>query len=823
MSAGPETPMVGRQRELEILLAAFEAGRIGHPRVIMVRGEEGIGKTTLLGEFRRRVTGGNSDPPTVLEGGHIGPPTVLAVGQCIDDGEIGTPFTPIRRMLRDLYRGVGDSVFRSAIGSPAAAAWLGTLLPVLAEPVPAVEPVSDAAITDAIETLLEELSLTHHLVLLMEDIHWSDAATLRLLRTLAGTLRGRHMTIVMTYRTHHLDRSHPLGPVLAELARNSAVTGFALERLSEGEATALVHHLAPTVEETECAVIVARSQGVPFFVEELTAARGAELPDTLRAVILARYHRLSLPCRETIDLLSVGGVEVDHSVVRAAYPGDDHELDLALREAVSANVIVIAGSRYAFRHGLIQQAIQADLLPSVRSQLHRAYAVGAQAQVDAGDLSAAHSASEHWLAAGEQTRAFDAAITARIHARDSSSPVTAALLGERLLDLWPQVPDAAARVGVGRRELAAEVTEHWSDIGQHDRAVTVAQAALAQPPDGDSAASSGHLHLALTRPLFYTGRRTEGSSEARAAMNALSASNEPQAKALLSRAQATAHFQGVTSGDVNPTDSAAITAMLEVARSSQDPDSVAFCRLIAAWIDKYRGDFTAALDSTRDVLSTSGISHIRHLNGRLMELDLLNCLRRFDETVSVGQSALGEAIAQGRGPTHGSHLATKVASALLASGRPGEALPLIEKATRRLPGSPMLKLITVRTLVGYHSWNDDPASAAAVRGPAHLVRSVCAQDPEELVAWAITDVEAALLEVACTPDTSRQLELCEQALATASVLVTDIVWKWVGLRRELLFPAAWAVSEASRRGSARPLSRSLSTRANPLARPTGQS
>src|SRR5690606_14262635 len=132
---------------------------------------------------------------------------------------IGAPFTPVRRLLHDLYLAVGDEAFRGAAGTATVVATLGMLLPELQDGAAAPPPTGADYVAEAVERMVENLSQEHHLVLVLEDLHWADTATLSLLKTLAVTLRGARVLLVATYRSDDVGRGHPLRDVLAELDR----------------------------------------------------------------------------------------------------------------------------------------------------------------------------------------------------------------------------------------------------------------------------------------------------------------------------------------------------------------------------------------------------------------------------------------------------------------------------------------------------------------------------------------------------------------------------------------------------------------------------
>ena len=347
-------------------------------------------------------------PPGVL-------PRVIAVGQCVDLGAIGAPFIPIRRLLRDLHDGIGDEVFRAAAGGPAVVATLARLMPKLTDAGGAGPGASsDEYVAEAIEHVIEALSANHHLVLLIEDLHWADSASVALLQNLARTLRGSHLTIIMTVRNGEVGRRNPLREALVEMDRNRSLVTIDVPRLSPEEATQQARAIVgDSLDSEHVATLAKRSDGVPFFVEELVQVASEDLPATLREVTMVRVDRLSEPARGVVRLAAVGGIEVPSSVLDEVWRGGADELAAAIREAVEADVLVPRGSRYTFRHALIREAVYADLVPTEAAAIHRRYAELLQSRLDAGEVELAALASEHWLATHDSGKAFDATAIAR--------------------------------------------------------------------------------------------------------------------------------------------------------------------------------------------------------------------------------------------------------------------------------------------------------------------------------------------------------------------------------------------------------------------------
>lgn len=331
--------MIGRDADLQWLRGLLDAVRAGTPATAVVGGEAGIGKSRLLGEFTSS----------------LGPDVRLVRGQCVDLGDVAAPYAPVKGALRQLVAQVGAERVLEAVGPGRAA--LVALLPELA--------ASDASTTgeivitpggagsgqlhEAVAVLLETLSRDEPIVLVIEDLHWVDAASLSLLRFLLRSLGSSRLLVLLTYRTDDVTRGHPLRGFLTEAERDRWVERRELRRLTEAEVRAMVSTLIVDESPSDRVLetVFRRSDGVPFFVEELVGIDGCRdegfVPDTLRDLLLARYERLPDEAQELLRLLSTGGVRVSHSLLAAVHRGSEEELDAAARRCVHFGVLSIDG------------------------------------------------------------------------------------------------------------------------------------------------------------------------------------------------------------------------------------------------------------------------------------------------------------------------------------------------------------------------------------------------------------------------------------------------------------------------------------------------
>lgn len=723
MPALASTPrMVGRRAELETLLEAFDEGRDGRPRTVVVRGEAGIGKTRLVQEFLAEAS--------VRRDGSV--PLVVAVGQCVDLGPIGAPFGPVRRVLRDLHAAVGTESLRAAAGSPAVIASLAALVPGIADDTPGDDPA--AAFAEAIEVVLEQLSRDRHVVVVIEDLQWADASTLVLLKTLASTLRGRHLTIVATYRSDDIDRFHPLRPVLAELDRTRTIVRVEIGPLTGEEVAEQVAQLTASGPR-DTAALAERSGGIPFLVEELVDLGDRGLPDTLRELVLARYARLGDEAQETVRAMAAGGMHADHDVLVAVSSLDDHALDLALREAIDARVILADGAGYAFRHALTQEAVHGEMLPSERVRVHRRYA-DYLSERRAGSPDAVSAIAEHWLAARDLTAAFDATVAALAHSQAGFSPATSAKLAERLTELWDQVPDATARAGKTLPQLHLEAAQAWHDLGDSERALRSANEGLAVCPD-DPLTRAGLLRQRFVE-VFNTEHR-DRRDDLLTAIGLLEDSDDPRARILQSRILSNL---AITEHGSEAREHAA--RAISLAEQSGDDDALAVALTVEAWrIADDEDDATDGLDPIERAATLPLDPALRAYVGGA-QIDLLLRAGRFAEAVVVGERLYAEVVRAGIERGAGSSIAFSLARALFAVGRAGEALRYARRAQRLADHNGRGSVL--RLIATHYSWNDqsDVRDALLASERATIDDSLRA-NPGKHGSWVIDRGDAALV------------------------------------------------------------------------------
>ncbi|AWB88107.1 helix-turn-helix transcriptional regulator [Mycetocola zhujimingii] len=462
--------MIGRESELAQLHAVFDQVLTGRPQGVVISGEAGIGKTRLIEEFL----------------GLASADALVLTGQSVDLGAVGAPYSPIQSVLRGLVAELGPEAVLEASGPGAEA--LTALLPELGAQ--GADPAGAALnrLHDTVTTLFESVSRRTPLVIAIEDLHWADEGTLDLLRFLLRVLGRGRILVVLSFRSEDVARGHPLRSLLSELDRSRSVTRVELVRLTKEEVRRQVAAILGSEPDDEAFdSVYARSEGVPFFVEELIgfgSTSEGELPWTLRELLLARYERLSDESQQLLRLISAGGVRVDHDLLSALFPGEPEQLDAAAREAVLANILVADERSYAFRHALVREAIHTDLLPGERTRFHTRFAEVLESL--SGDRRVAAEISYHWLAAHDTQRAFPATLDAMTEARVTHAYGTAAQMGERALELWDQVPDAEKVAGRQKIDLLAQTASALRNAGEGERSLAMINVALEESPRSET-------------------------------------------------------------------------------------------------------------------------------------------------------------------------------------------------------------------------------------------------------------------------------------------------------------------------------------------------
>jgi DNA-binding CsgD family transcriptional regulator len=456
---------VGRVAERARLVACVDAAEQGEPGLVLLGGEAGIGKTRLATELAT-VAGTRG--------------VLVAHGQCLEAKAASLPFAPFTEILRGLLLR-GSSEPSPVTRDPGRTA-LARLVPEI-EPHPASEPRPSTEderlrLFYAVHELLARTARKQPLFVEIEDLHWADASSLDLLRFIAGRLASERLLILGTFRSDELHRRHPLVPLLGELVRLPHVERLDLPTLGEAEvADQLTGITGSRPADDVIQRIFARSDGNPFFVEEL-AGHGPKtrLPVTLRDILVARLESLSPGARDVVRVTAAIGRAASHELIaQVAVAPEDGLLD-SLREAVDHHVLVESRdpAGFAFRHALIQEVAYAELLPLQRVDLHKAIVRSLQESGGSVGEIARHALLGHDLATSlaYSVKAADQAIQSLAFAEALDHL-------ERSLELWSEVSDPTSLAGRDEASLLLVAAHCAEALGRWRRATDLARTALA--------------------------------------------------------------------------------------------------------------------------------------------------------------------------------------------------------------------------------------------------------------------------------------------------------------------------------------------------------
>ncbi len=455
-AAHPEalTRFVGREHELGLLLERWERAKSGEGQVVVLSGEAGIGKSRLTEELRQRVGRGYS---------------VRLTYQCAPQ-YVNSAFYPV---IRQLQRAAGfetgdgnaaqlDKLEALVNGDRDAVRLLAGLLSLPFEdrygPLDLAPEARKQHTIQALFGQLVVLSERRPMLLLFEDAHWIDPSSEELLGETVARIADVPVLIVVTHRPEWQ------APWLGQ----PHVTTVSLSRLGRGQAAEIVSAIAGAqVCVDTIARIVARTDGIPLFVEELTKAlveRGldaadADIPATLQASLAARLDRLDQTAKEVAQIGAVIGREFDYDLLAAVAQREPTALDAALDQLLQSQLVLRAGSgaqsRYSFKHALVQDTAYQSLLRKKRRELHTL--VGEMLLSRYPDIveDKPELLAHHYEAAGQDEAAIPYWLQAGRHAIAQSAGKEAVAHLRKGLEALNSLPSSAERLAI---ELTLQTT-----------------------------------------------------------------------------------------------------------------------------------------------------------------------------------------------------------------------------------------------------------------------------------------------------------------------------------------------------------------------------
>jgi DNA-binding CsgD family transcriptional regulator len=449
-------PLLEREAPLAALADHWAEARQGHGLFVCVAGEAGVGKTSLVREFARRISDAR-----------------ILTGTC-DSMSTPRPLGP----LMDVAAELGGDISRALEGSGDPAA--------------------------AFAALLAELG-ARPTVLIVEDAHWADAATIDLLRFLSRRIGARRALLTVTFRDDELGSQHPLRVLLGDLAGSADVRRIALRPLSQ----AAVQTLAAGTG-VDALALFRQTGGNPFFVTELLNSPGSSLPETVRDAVLARAARLRADARGLLELAAVSGTTAEPSVL-AEILGEKP----ATEPCIESGLLRWDGESISFRHDLARQAVLALIPPDRMRHWHaRILEALRRGPAAARDLA---TLSHHAAGSGDSAAVLEFAVAAAREAAALRSHREAAAQYGRALEFAAQQPPAERATLLEAYSFECYLTRRMADAIE-----ARSEAAAIRQQLGDGLRHGDDLRW-LSRLKWFSGLREEAERWGRRAIETLEA------------------------------------------------------------------------------------------------------------------------------------------------------------------------------------------------------------------------------------------------------------------------------------------------------------
>jgi class 3 adenylate cyclase len=370
---------VGREKEVEQLRAGVDEALSGRGKALLLVGEPGIGKTRTSEELATYAR---------LRGARV------LWGRCYE-GEGAPTYWPWIQLVRGYVQEKDAAALLEELGAGAGA--IGDVVSEVRERIPGLQPAPPLdpeqarfRLFDSIVGFLRRVSKATPLMLVLDDLHWSDKPSLLLLQFLVRELPGTRILVLGSYRDVELGRKHPLAEALAELARMGVTERILLRGLEEPDVARFLELSTGRPPPAALASAVYReTEGNPFFVHEVVrllatdgrleqpeqaASWSLTIPQGIKEVVGRRLSSLSDDCNELLIVASVMGREFELPLLeRAAEMDGDRVLDL-VEEAIQARLVEElpeGRARYRFSHALVRETLYGELGTTRRVRLHR--------------------------------------------------------------------------------------------------------------------------------------------------------------------------------------------------------------------------------------------------------------------------------------------------------------------------------------------------------------------------------------------------------------------------------------------------------------------
>lgn len=374
--------LIGRERYIDAINRVLDASAAGHGHALTICGEAGIGKSRLMSEVRR------------LGAAHS-PQFQVAQGHCFEQ-DASLPYAPIVDLLRACMAARSPEDFAECIGPDGP--HLLRLLPDLAsvmsdvQPAPPSDPEQEKRqLLGALVRMFGRVATRQPLLIIIEDLHWSDDASLEFLGTFAHRLSSLPAVLAVTFRSDEVQPA--LRRLLTVLDRERLTLECPLPRLSPDEVARMIRgifRLQVPVHDETIDTIYPLTEGNPFFIEEvlksLVSSGGIffedggwerkpidelHIPRSIHDSVADRRERLTPAAQRVLDIAAVTGRRFDFALLQHIAALDEPRLLDIIKELISAQLVVEeSADHFAFRHALTRQSIYSGLLARERRMLH---------------------------------------------------------------------------------------------------------------------------------------------------------------------------------------------------------------------------------------------------------------------------------------------------------------------------------------------------------------------------------------------------------------------------------------------------------------------
>ncbi len=434
------TPLIGRQAELGLLQKQYSKAKRGKGQVVLVSGEPGIGKSRLIMALRNRLAGESCVFLSFQCSSYHTSSALYPFIHCLERAAGITRDTSAAARLDKLEALVSLRTEQTKSIVPPLAVLLSIPITDRYAPLDLTPEQLKSRIFSALLALLQASAEQEPVILVFEDVHWADPTSLELLERIRDNAKNWRMLVILLHRP---DLTLPW-------AEQPNVTSLAINRLDRVQVSSMIESLIEgrVLPQTVIEQILAKTDGVPLFVEEITKAvvestiggsnedhsdmqAALAVPDTLHDSLMARLDQLA-PVKTVAQIAAVIGREFSFELLKTVAPFPENEVDAAIDRLLASGLVFRSGhvseQSFAFKHALVRDEAYASLLHDQRRKLHGRLAetlcrdfkeiadtapeIVAQHYAQAGKPK---PAIDYWLKAGRQASARSAFVEASTH------------------------------------------------------------------------------------------------------------------------------------------------------------------------------------------------------------------------------------------------------------------------------------------------------------------------------------------------------------------------------------------------------------------------